>query len=193
MGEPSDRYGSEAGSGHPAASNTATGSRESRQWAILPSLTVMMDANVVWPAGLHGCAVHLVFKNRHRRIAIPVDAEIVGGMDGHVVVVTAVQVNDPSTTFDTLGIARHRDDVLEEDVIVQKIEEVLPVRPPIQTLTNNAEKGSVGPEVRLLVDELGHRSSQVVELMALLGPYPANVAKVQWLPSGSSTVKSRDE
>ena len=147
---------------------------------------------VVRSARLHRCAVRLAFEDDHRRIEIRVDAEIVGGTDRHLIVVATAAVDDPSTALDALRMTGRRDDVLEDHVVGQTIEGVLAVRPRIGALTNDEEEGSVGPEVRLRLHELG-RPTQSVELTELLGcGYPANVAKVQWLPSGSSTVKSRD-
>jgi len=61
--------------------------------------------------------VYLVLEDGYRRCRVPVDAKVVGGMQGHEVAVAAVQVDDVPPPFDAPGVARHGDDVLEGHVV----------------------------------------------------------------------------
>src|ERR1700684_3799455 len=63
------------------------------------------EAVVVRPACQHRFTVYLVLEHGHRRFGVPVDAELVGGAHGHVVVVAAIQVNYGLPPFNAPGVA----------------------------------------------------------------------------------------
>src|SRR5438094_10484149 len=61
--------------------------------------------------------------------------------------VAAVELNQLLAPFDPARVVGHRDDELEDDVIGQKIEEVLAFGQPIEPCLDHPEERLKGPEV----------------------------------------------
>src|ERR1700691_30301 len=133
------------------------------------------EAVVVRSACQRRFTVYLVLEDGHRRFRVPVDAQVVGGVHDHVIVVAAVQVNDVLPPFDAPGVAGDGDDVLDDDIVGQEVEVVLAVGEALQPFPDDAEEGAVGTEVRAVAGVPGHLSSGVVQAAALRR---ANAAKL---------------
>jgi len=73
--------------------------------------------------------------------------QIVGAAHVQEAVVVAVQVDDVLSAFNPLGITRHRDDVLEDDIVSQQVEVVLAIGEILQTFSNDVEEGAISSNI----------------------------------------------
>jgi len=87
--------------------------------------------------------VDFILKDHDRRYRISIDMEIVGAAHVQEAVVVAVQVDDVLPAFDPLGITRHRDDVLEDDIVSEQVEVVLAINEVRKPFSNGIYSGGV--------------------------------------------------
>src|ERR1019366_1508685 len=130
-------------------------------------------------------------EDHDRSLRISIDTEMVSAAHGQEAVVVAVEVDDALPTLNPPGIARHGDDVLEDDIVCQQVEVVLAIGETFEPFSNDEEEGSIGSEIRAVLGVLRHVLSRRVRMAALGCAGPAKlVAQVvivdlrQWRPTG---------
>jgi hypothetical protein len=104
-----------------------------------------------------------------------VDGQVIATIEEECGAIRAIQLGYGLAPFDPARVARDRNDVLEDDVLGQQVEEVLPVHQPGHAFLDDPEERVQGPEVGEFSDR-GHRAASTAQAAAVRRAKSAKLA-----------------
>ena len=94
---------------------------------------------VISPGG-DGTTFGGVLKNDHAGFSVVMNGQVETSVEHEGLAIGPVQLSHCGATHDVPRVAGDRDDVLEDDIIGQEVEEVVPVGEPVEALFDNAKE-----------------------------------------------------
>ncbi|HSZ31617.1 MAG TPA: DUF4062 domain-containing protein [Pseudonocardiaceae bacterium] len=122
---------------------------------------------VVGPSGVDCPAMHGVLQHDHGRVGVAVDGQLVRAVQAYHLAIAAVQLCDRVASLDAAGVAGDGDHVLDDNVLGQEVEEIIPVDQARESLLDDPEERVQRGEILEVVDGHAHSPADGVQTWAL--------------------------